>query len=184
MGWNNIQEKIAKIIPCQQELRKGMLYRIIGEKLFDPCLWKPSRNSIAGGIALGVFISLTPTVGAQMVISGLAAYFLRVNIPVAVACAWITNPVTIPIIYPLQYKLGIFLFGTPGISELSAYTGPVKSFVKYAKPLWLGCLVSAAFFAVISYTLIFAAWGFIEKRLSRYSARCQSVDAQQNEHAL
>ncbi len=164
-------------IPCQQELRKSMLYRIIGEKLFDPCLWKPSRNSLAGGIALGVFISLTPTVGAQMIISGLAAYFLRVNIPVAVACAWITNPVTIPIIYPLEYKLGIFLFGTPDPGELSAYAGPIKSFIKYAKPLWLGCLVSSSILAVLSYVSSYAAWNYIEKVLHRnISSQSQEAD--------
>ncbi|MCR4321870.1 MAG: DUF2062 domain-containing protein [Candidatus Brocadiaceae bacterium] len=37
----------------------------------------------------------------------LAALVMRVNIPVAIAASWITNPLTAPVIYPLQYRLGI-----------------------------------------------------------------------------
>jgi len=169
--WDRVSAYIIKYIPNQERIKNTVLYKIIGERLFRHELWKPTRKTVAGGVALGVFIALTPTVGAQMLISGIAAYFLGVNIPVAVTCAWITNPITIPIIYPLQYKLGLWLFGSPDTSELAYYGSKIKIFIKYAKPLWLGSLISAALFSSISYAISILWWNFIEKLINKYKAK-------------
>lgn len=176
IGWDKVSSYIMKHIPKQENIKNTVLYRIIGEKLFRPELWKPTQKTMAGGLALGVFIALTPTVGTQMLISGLAAYFLRVNIPVAVACAWITNPITIPIIYPLQYKLGVLVCGNSDMSELAHYGNKIKTFIKYAKPLWIGSLISGAFFGVISYVAVVFSWNFIEKMIEKQKSRCSKAD--------
>lgn len=57
-------------------------------------------HRIALGVAIGLFVSLTPTVGVQMVIGMFLATVLRANKFPAVALAWITNPLTtVPIFY-------------------------------------------------------------------------------------
>ena len=62
---------------------------------------------------MGLFIGFTPTMGVQVVLAGLAAYFVRVHVPVAIAASLVTNPFTAAVIYPLQYQLGVWLIGVP-----------------------------------------------------------------------
>lgn len=150
--------KWLRHIPRRKHLKGGRLHRLLGEKLFAAALWKPSRQTIAGGLALGLFIGLTPTMGAQIVLAGIAAYFLKVNIPMALAGSLVTNPFTAAIIYPLEYQFGVWLVGVPEPRELEGYTGMLRNFARYAKPLWIGSLVTGSVAAALAYGLVTLLW--------------------------
>lgn len=150
--------KWLRHIPRRKHLKGGRLHRLLGEKLFAAELWKPSRQTIAGGLALGLFIGCTPTMGAQIILAGLAAYFLKVNIPTALAGSLITNPFTAAIVYPLEYQFGVWLVGLPEPRELEGYTGMLRNFAGYAKPLWVGSLVTGSVAAALAYGLITLLW--------------------------
>ena len=111
--------RLLHLIPRQHHLNGTILHRVIGDRLFDPRLWKPTQTSVSAGLAIGIFIALTPTIGVQIPLIILSALFLRVNIPVALAASWVTNPLTAPIIYPLQYQLGLWFSGAPDANELA-----------------------------------------------------------------
>ena len=147
-----------KHLPRRKHLKGGRLHRLLGDRLFAPELWTPMRDTTARGLALGIFIGMTPTMGAQIVLTGIAACLLRVNIPIALAGSLITNPVTAPIIYSLQYKLGVWLVGVPHVEELRGYTGTMRMFMRYAKPLWAGSIVSGLVAATIAYLLVAGIW--------------------------
>ena len=147
-----------KHLPRRKHLKGGRLHRLLGDRLFAPELWTPMRDTVARGLALGIFIGMTPTMGAQIVLTGIAACLLRVNIPIALAGSLITNPFTAPIIYPLQYKLGVWLVGIPHVEELRGYTGTMRMFMRYAKPLWAGSIVSGLVGAAIAYLLVAGIW--------------------------
>jgi uncharacterized protein (DUF2062 family) len=150
--------KWLRHIPRRKHLKGGRLHRLLGEKLFAAELWKPSRQTIAGGLALGLFIGFTPTMGAQIILSGVAAYFLKVNIPMALAGSLVTNPFTAAIIYPLEYQFGVWLIGVPEPGELAGYTGMMRNFMRYAKPLWLGSIVTGGVAAALAYGLVTLLW--------------------------
>lgn len=145
-------------IPRRKQLEGGRLHRLLGEKLFAPELWKPSRVTIAGGLALGLFIGFTPTWGAQIVLSGAAAFFLKVNVPMALLGCFVTNPLTAPFIYPLEYRLGVWLVGVPEPGELEGYTGMLRNFARYAKPLWVGGVFMGGIAAAAAYSIVSLAW--------------------------
>lgn len=63
-------------------------------------------DDIAKGMALGIFIGMTPTFGFQMGIAIAVAWLLRENKLAAVLGVWITNPITAPFIYALEYETG------------------------------------------------------------------------------
>lgn len=147
-----------RYLPRRKHLKGGRLHRWIGEGIFAPELWRPTRREIAGGLALGVFIGLTPTMGAQIVLAGAAAFLLKVNVPMALAGSLVTNPFTAPVIYPLEYRLGVWLIGPPEPAEWEAYSGMLSSFVRYAKPLWAGSLVVAGVAAAVVYGLVMLLW--------------------------
>lgn len=155
---NKIHTYVSRLVPQQHNMYGTVFHRVVGERLFNPLIWKPTKEGVAGGLSIGVFIALTPTIGTQTFLSIMAAYFLRVNIPAAVIACLITNPLTAPIIYPLQYKLGTWLIGIPHIDELEDYPGRLRIFFRYAKPLWVGSLISATLSAAFTYIIVFIAW--------------------------
>jgi uncharacterized protein (DUF2062 family) len=95
-----------------------------------------------------------------MILAGLGAFLLRVNIPIALAACWVTNPLTAPGIYLLQYELGRWLNWMPPSEEVFGQTGALKNFLRVAKPLWIGSLISSATLSFISYLLVNWSWGF------------------------
>jgi uncharacterized protein (DUF2062 family) len=147
-----------RYFPRKKHLRGGRLHRMLGDKVFARELWAPSRQTVAGGLALGLFIGCTPTMGAQVVLGGIAAYFLRMNIPITLAATLITNPFTAAFIYPLEYQLGVWLVGVPEPRELEGYTGMLRNFVRYARPLWIGALVAGAVLAPLGYLFVSLLW--------------------------
>ncbi|MCA8989511.1 MAG: DUF2062 domain-containing protein [Planctomycetaceae bacterium] len=71
-----------------------------------------SPHSIALGTAIGVFISLTPTVGIQMLLVLMCAWickpFFRFNRLAGLVAVYISNPVTTLPIYWFNYWVGTF----------------------------------------------------------------------------
>ncbi len=72
-------------------------------------------HRLALGIAIGIFVTFTPTVGFQMALVVLLAWLLRANKVVGLPVVWISNPATIvPIFWPC-YVVGQLLLGTEPI---------------------------------------------------------------------
>jgi len=66
---------------------------------------------VAMGMAIGVFISITPTIPLHTVIAVALAFVLKGSKPAAIIGVWFANPVTIPLFYWGSYKAGMFLLG-------------------------------------------------------------------------
>ena len=81
--------------------------------LDHPNLWHLNRDSVAGGVAIGLFAGLVPG-PLQMLTAALLAIPLRKNLPVALATTLYTNPFTIGPLYLLAYGYGRLLLGAGG----------------------------------------------------------------------
>jgi uncharacterized protein (DUF2062 family) len=68
---------------------------------------------VSMGLAIGVFISLTPTIPFHTVLAVSLAIILRGSKAAAALGVWFSNPVTAPIFYWGSYKLGMYLLGNP-----------------------------------------------------------------------
>ncbi len=79
-------------------IRRFIVYRVL--HIDDT----PQR--LALGIALGLFIAWTPTVGIQMFLVLILAPALRANAAVGIPMVWLSNPFTIIPIYFSNYWLG------------------------------------------------------------------------------
>ena len=159
-----------RALPRRRHLRGGRLHRLLGEPLFHSQLWAFTRRGVAEGVAVGLFIGCTPTMGVQIILGGLAAFFLRVNIPVALLATLISNPVTAPILYPLEYKLGVWLVGVPDAGELEGFSGALRSFMRYARPLWVGSIVTGALCSLVGWGFVTSLW-IGTRALRRWRAR-------------
>lgn len=61
---------------------------------YTGCL-RTDRQSVARGIAAGLFVALTPVFGVQTLLLVVVCVLLRANFPAAFAASWLSNPFTI-----------------------------------------------------------------------------------------
>lgn len=161
---SRIRETLNRYLPRPRHLRGTVVHRVLGRRVFDRTLWTFSRSGVAGGLATGLFIAMTPTLGIQIVLAALAAYVLRVNVPAAVLACFVTNPVTAPIVYSLQYKLGVWVSGPPqGADDLAGSNYVLRNVARYARPLWVGSLLSGLLAAAIGYAGVFFGWMWAQR---------------------
>ncbi len=112
-------------------------------------------DEIAKGLALGIFIGMTPTFGMQMLIAVVFAFLLKENKLAAALGVWITNPLTAPFIYALEYESGRLLLRMPRLHlphefSLSAVQNLGYDFMV---PLWAGSLIYGVVCAFLTYAL-------------------------------
>jgi uncharacterized protein (DUF2062 family) len=67
---------------------------------------KGRPEEVAGGMAIGVFVGMTPTVPLHTVLAVLIAYLFGKSKLAAAMGVWVSNPVFLPFVYLLDYKLG------------------------------------------------------------------------------
>lgn len=77
-----------------------------GRELID---FKGTPHQLGVAFGLGILIGVIP--GTGLVAAAAAAAILRLNLPVTVAGACLTNPLTMPFIYGAGYALGLRLLG-------------------------------------------------------------------------
>lgn len=146
-------------LPDPAEFRNRPSLNFLGHLLHDPNLFHLNRHSVSGAFFVGLFVAFLPTLG-QMPIAAGAALLCRVNLPIAVALVWISNPVTMPPIYFACYELGRWVLSMPPAAfsiELSKewFT---HEFTHLWKPLVVGCLISGIFFGGLGYISIQIFW--------------------------
>jgi len=66
---------------------------------------------IAMGMAIGVFVGMTPTMPFHTVIAVALAFILRGSKVAAAIGVWFCNPISAPFFYLGSYKAGMFIFG-------------------------------------------------------------------------
>jgi uncharacterized protein (DUF2062 family) len=68
---------------------------------------------VAMGMAIGVFISITPTIPFHTVIAVGLAFVFRGSKAAAALGVWFCNPLTAPLFYWGSYKAGMFILDDP-----------------------------------------------------------------------
>jgi len=146
-----------------------------------------SPQAIAGGFSLGLFIAFTPTIGLQIVLAFFLATVLNVNRPAAVLAVWITNPVTIPAIFTLNYWLGSLIWEGPSVSVVSrrffelasqlttldiwAITDQLSAVAELGMdiivPLILGSIIAGTLSSVLTYVILLRLLTFLFARRAK-----------------
>ena len=104
----------AKIYPAKEKAihRRPRKLLVILKRLYLRFLKiRGTPQQISQGLALGIFIGMTPFLGFHTVIAVMLASLLKWGKISAGLGVFITNPLTAPIIYPLTYQLGAMVTG-------------------------------------------------------------------------
>lgn len=148
-----------------KRIKRFFVYRVLS--LDD------TPHRIALGVAIGIFVTWTPTIGLQMVLAVALSLLLRANKFVGVPFVWLSNPFTVVPIYGPSYMLGSHMLGgkytwsafTGAIAEASQYDGGLidkmcawlTATLPIIAPLWLGSVVVGLALALVTYPAIY--WG-------------------------
>ena len=112
-------------------------------------------RDLAFGLAIGVFIGVTPTSPFHTLLIVLLCFLLKKNITAAYLGSWlISNPLTIPFFYMTQYRLGKYMLGNGYPSYLMKEYSLLILFQRgweVILPLLIGGIIMAPFFAVPTY---------------------------------
>ena len=90
------------------KLRHRPWWQKISKPLFHRSLWVPCRDTVASGLAIGLFLSMMPMI-PQSIVAAILAMRVRVNIPFAMAACFISNPLTNVPFWIAQIRLGQWL---------------------------------------------------------------------------
>ena len=157
-----------------------------------------SPEAVALGVAIGVFVAMTPTLGVQMIIAAFLATLLGASRVPAVLMVYISNPLTAVPIYSLCYNMGAavleFWFGlnTPGWGAARAkfailaergffgrLLGIIQMSGRLAIPLWTGSIAMGILGALIAYPM---AVRFVKgHRLVQAQKRARRMERQSRE---
>ena len=81
---------------------------------------KPHEISL--GMAIGVFVAITPTIPFHTLLAVALAAALRGSKLAAALGVWVSNPLTIPVFYYGSYRLGSFVLGLPELTLPTEYS--------------------------------------------------------------
>lgn len=165
--------KVYRLLRHPRRRRQSRLQNWLAERVFDRDLWRPKRDTVAKGLATGLFLSMIP-VPVQMLIGVAIASSKRWNIPATVLGAWLTNPLTLWLYY-FPYKLGVAIFNGVGIEvaggrdvmsnmtsadTLLSFSNVSDAFTT-AQAWLLGCVITGAVVAAIGYALVYFLWDVV-----------------------
>jgi uncharacterized protein (DUF2062 family) len=92
-------------------LRHRPWWQAISRPLLDRALWSPCRDTVATGLAIGLFFSMVPMI-PQSIVAAIVAMRVKVNVPFAMAACFISNPFTNVPFWIAQIRLGQWMIDT------------------------------------------------------------------------
>ncbi|HBB33280.1 MAG TPA: DUF2062 domain-containing protein [Cyanobacteria bacterium UBA8803] len=159
--WQTSSQRLssaAKPISLRYSSKRGTKQRF--RRWLQYLYWRLVRlkgrpESLARGLACGVFGGLLPLFGLQIVISVLLAVLLRGNKIIAAAGTWISNPLTSVPIYAFNFRVGQWLLDQDTLTDMNFQSWEnIKALGgEIILALVVGCLAVGLVGAISSYFL-------------------------------
>lgn len=155
-----------------KRMRDRPWWKKLTKPLFDRHLWIPCRDTVAAGLAIGLFFSMILILPLQMIFAAVLAMRFRVNIPFAMAACFVSNIFTNVPLGGAQYWLGEFLRNSLGF-PMPAFPVNTKSWSSSLSipqmlrevlrelpedlnlgSFFLGMMVSAVILAILAFPIV------------------------------
>jgi len=153
------KKTLKMIVPSAARMREIKSLHLLGDWIYASNLWHINRYSASMAFFVGLFVAFMPIPG-QMILAAVLAVLFGCNLPLSVGLVWITNPVTMPAIFFLAYKVGAMIIDVPlqAIEFEASFYWLSHHLEAIWKPFLLGCLICGLFFGCLSYFLISQLW--------------------------
>lgn len=127
---------------------------------------KGDPNYVAKGMAIGVFIGITPTIPLHTVLAIVLAFIFRGSKPAAIIGVWVANPITIPFFYIASYQVGAFLLkiSTPFNPDHMKIHQLLELGLEITIAMMIGGIVIGIPFGIIAYGITWKVFKSIRAR--------------------
>jgi len=163
---------LQRYLPHPDALKRQRSLRVVSHLIGNPSLWLLTRRSVANAFSVGLFSALLP-IPFQMLVAAFGAWLVRCNLPLSIGLVWITNPLTMPLIFYGNYRLGAWLMDVP-VREAPARLSTrwiAEQLMDILPTLALGSLVAAVGIATLANVVIRLVWRWQVSRSWKARAR-------------
>jgi uncharacterized protein (DUF2062 family) len=100
-------KKWLRYLPRRSTFARYKFLRWFGDSLLKRrYLWSFKYEAVKPAFYAGWVLTLLPVMGAQTLIASILAIIFKANIMILVALQMISNPLTVGILWPFEYKVG------------------------------------------------------------------------------
>ena len=136
---------------------KGKLDIFLEKYNLPRAFFNINRKMITRGVFIGLFWGFIP-MPMQMLALIACTPFLRFNVPIGIVMIWLSNPITMPPMYYMEYLTGNFLLGREGIVGLEL---TLEWFTNNMSNIFVPLYVGAAFYSIVVSGLIYLFLNFL-----------------------
>jgi uncharacterized protein (DUF2062 family) len=156
---------ISRHIPRRETIHENRFLRPFAPHLSKPELWRMHRRSVPRGVAIGLGVGIVIPF-MHMIIAALLAIPLRANVAIAAAFTLLINPITIPVMYYVAYRTGMWelhadaaVMNPTVAQQASGELARILFWVHEASgPIAIGILTIAIAAAAVGYFLTAIVW--------------------------
>ncbi|SHO80632.1 hypothetical protein MNB_SV-15-346 [hydrothermal vent metagenome] len=117
-----------------------------------------NRKSITKGLGFGIFIGFIP-MPFQMLAVLAVTPFIVFNVPIAIAMVWLSNPLTMPLMYYMEYQTGLYFLQERGLPDIELTLGWFQNHLHdIVIPLYVGTIPYSVFGSILVYLLVNIFW--------------------------
>jgi hypothetical protein len=110
---------LQRFMPDAEQLRANKTLQKFGPALQHSQLWQLNRRSARVAVAVGFFCACLP-IPFQMLLAAALAIGFRGHLPLAVGLVWLNNPLTLPVIFYGNYRLGLLFTSNADTSDVAS----------------------------------------------------------------
>ena len=142
-------------------------------------------RQIAMGMAIGVFVSITPTIPFHMIIAVALAFLLKGSKSAAIIGSFLANPITIPFFYVAGFKVGTFILNKPIPFDVKfeSFTTLMSLGLDVTIAMIVGSAVLAILPAITAYILTYRVMTTVREKARKrsQSPRVQGFEGQETQ---
>jgi uncharacterized protein len=176
----SMPRRVFKSLSRQRHTLKNRWFMRPFKAVVDhPVYWSLNRRSVTRALALGLFVAFIP-LPIHIPVAAALAFLFRLNVPVAIAAVFITNPITMVPMFASAYWLGCQFLGVPVTQfhfEMTWQWVQTELFPIW-KPFLAGCFLAGLFTAALGYTILGTLWQVI--LVLRYHERKRDSQAKKS----
>jgi len=130
-----------------------------------------NRRSISRGVFWGLLIGFIPMPLQMLAVLALTP-FTKFNVPIAISMVWLSNPLTMPFMYYMEYQTGNFLLGMPPLPDIELTLSWFQAhWDSILLPLYVGTIPYSIIVSTIAYAAI--NWCWISSVRKQQKRRCK-----------
>ncbi|MCH9739897.1 MAG: DUF2062 domain-containing protein [Epsilonproteobacteria bacterium] len=117
-----------------------------------------NRKSISRGVFIGLFWAFIPMPMQMLAVVAMTPFF-KFNVPIAISMVWLSNPITMPFMYYMEYQTGNLLLGREGLDNIELTLDWFSSnWDAIIVPLYVGTIPYSVVFSALVYFIINKLW--------------------------